>query len=92
MVRFSANEYIENGLEIEDGVQIAIELEKAGVAAIDVSLGIPAGYIFTIQPYSLPGAEGIAVPYAKAIKGAVKIPVICAGTIRTPEFAEQISV
>ena len=90
MVRISADEFIVNGREIEESKQIAVLLEKAGVAAIDVSAGVPAGYIYTIQPYSLPGQEGILIPYAKAIKEVVDIPVICAGGIRDPLFAEKI--
>lgn len=90
MVRYSADEFIEGGRGIKESVSIAKMLEAAGVAALDISAGVPSSYGFCMPPNGMPGLYGFLVPYAKKIKRAVGIPVICVSGIRTPEQAEQI--
>jgi 2,4-dienoyl-CoA reductase-like NADH-dependent reductase (Old Yellow Enzyme family)/thioredoxin reductase len=90
MVRLSGDEYIEGGRTLTETVEIASELEKAGVAAIDLSAGMAHPYLFSISPHSFPGMEGFQVGNARAVKEKVGIPVICVGGIRSPYFAEKI--
>ena len=86
--RFSADEYVEGGLRIEDSKQIARALEEHGADALHVSACIGAsGYLLHPSYYS---PEGVFVPLASAIKSAVRIPVITVGRIRTPALADQI--
>ncbi len=86
--RFSADEYVEGGLRIEDSKQIAKELEKHGADALHVSACIGASWYLIHPPYYAP--EGIFVSLAAAVKSAVRIPVITVGRIRTPVLADQI--
>ena len=86
--RFSADEYVEGGLRIEDSKQIAKELEKHGADALHVSACIGASWYLIHPPYYAP--EGIFVSLAAAVKSAVQIPVITVGRIRTPVLADQI--
>lgn len=90
MVRFSANEFIEGGRELEEAVALAKVLADSGVAAIDISASQPSAYLMTTPPYCLPQAKGLLVPYSEAIKQVVDIPVFTAIGIREPEYAEQI--
>ena len=86
--RFSADEYVEGGLRIEDSKQIARRLEDHGADALHVSACIGAsGYLLHPSYYS---PEGVFVPLAAAIKSTVRIPVITVGRIRTPALADQI--
>ena len=86
--RFSADEYVEGGLRIEDSKQIAKALEKQGADALHVSACIGASWYLIHPPYYAP--EGIFVSLAAAVKSAVRIPVITVGRIRTPALADQI--
>lgn len=91
LVRFSATEYIEGGYTMDDMVALAQALERVGVIALDLSGGTnesPELSRFCIQPPSMP--RKCLLPYAKPLKEAVKIPVILAGRIITPEDAESV--
>lgn len=90
MVRYSANEFIKGGRELEETVKLAKVLADAGVDAIDISASQPSAYLMTTPPYCLPQAKGLLVPYSEAIKKAVDIPVFTAIGIREPEYAQQI--
>lgn len=90
MMRISGDEYIEGGRRIDETVEICKVLEAAGIDAFDVSGGIQASYIFSIAPYNLPGMNGFMMPSAKAVKEAVGVPVVGAGGVRDPEFAEEL--
>ncbi|NWF55047.1 MAG: FAD-dependent oxidoreductase [Syntrophaceae bacterium] len=86
--RLSADEYVEGGLKLEDSIPIAQALEKNGADALHISACIaPSGYL-NHPPYYV--GEGVFTHLARGIKGAVKIPVIAVGRIRTPELANQV--
>ena len=74
------------GYALEDGVKIAKELEKLGVDAIDVSSAGYDTFNYWLEPVSF--EPGWRKYMAKAVKGAVNIPVIAANLIRSPEQAE----
>ncbi len=89
--RLSADEYVEGGLTLEDNKLIARRLEAAGVDAINVSAGIyesPPWYSKIFPTAGMP--MGCNVPLAQAIKKVVKIPVIVAGKLGNPVFAEKV--
>ncbi len=77
----------EGGITIEDAKALAVLLQDAGVDAIHVSAygGVITGFIDAPICYPL----GHLVPYAAAVKAAVKVPVIAVGRI-TPELGEDI--
>lgn len=89
MVRLSTDEYIEGGRTIEETVEVAKEIEKMGVSALDLSCCVPSTYIFSIAPGTLPGMKGLQKENAKKIKEAINIPVIIAGGIKDPYVGEQ---
>jgi 2,4-dienoyl-CoA reductase-like NADH-dependent reductase (Old Yellow Enzyme family) len=88
MVRISADELVHDGNRIEDSIEIAKQLEKAGVDCIDVSQGIilrsPFG--ITIPLYC---EYGCYIHLPEAIKKAVNIPVMGVGNINDPRMADD---
>lgn len=87
-VRYSANEYIEGGLEVEESVQLASLFQKAGADSLHVASAIYDSSVFISGPSSVP--QGMFVPTAHKIKQAVDIPVIVVGRINDPLFAEKV--
>ena len=63
--RLGASEDIPGGITIEDSARFAVELEKAGVDVIHVSLGSTAGLTASPGPEQ---PEGTFIPLAGAIK------------------------
>ena len=91
VVRLSGSEFAEGGYTGEEIVALARAVERAGVAAIDVSGGSnesPQLSRYCIQPPSFP--PGCLAPVAKPIKDAVSIPVFVAGRMVTPQDAEAV--
>ncbi|MEM3112378.1 MAG: FAD-dependent oxidoreductase [Candidatus Anstonellales archaeon] len=81
------------GITLDESIQFAIALEKAGVDALVVTVGVdshPRGYRNTVVPLFLDFPFGTFVSYAAEIKKRVNIPVIALGRINNPYFAESI--
>jgi len=64
------------GYGLEEGVRMAVALEKAGVDAIDVSSAGYDAFNYWLEPASFP--LGWRKYMAKAVKEKVNIPVIAA--------------
>lgn len=86
--RISTNDYVEGGVDLEDAIALAKELEKAGVDMLHCSQGMFASKENIIPPAAVP--RGAYVPNAAAIGEAVDIPVIAVGRINDPVQAEEI--
>lgn len=93
IVRLSVDEFYreigepENGYTLEEGLKIAKRLEELGVDAIDVSSATYETMNYWLEPTEF--ECGWRKNLAQAVKNAVKVPVIAANLIRTPEQAEQ---
>jgi NADPH-dependent 2,4-dienoyl-CoA reductase/sulfur reductase-like enzyme len=68
-------------------VEVAKILERAGVAALDLSQCIQESPGAGFDPMQYP--EGWTLYASEAVKKAVKIPVINSHSLRNPEFCEQ---
>ena len=80
-------EFEEAGRDIEEGLEMARLLEKAGFDALHVDAG---GYwAYWTHPPSYQ-AHGCMVDMAKEAKKVVKIPVITVGKLGSPELAEAV--
>ncbi|MEJ8838170.1 NAD(P)/FAD-dependent oxidoreductase [Ramlibacter sp. AN1133] len=91
IVRLSASEYLPDGYSQQEIVELAKAVERAGVAAIDLSGGSnesPQLSKYCIQPPSFP--RGCLGPVAKPIRDAVSIPVMVAGRVVEPRDAEAL--
>ncbi len=83
-VRVSGTDWADGGWNIEQTVAFARELERRGCGAIHVSSGglVPSARV--------PVGPGYQVPLARAVKSAVRIPVVAVGLITGFEQAEAI--
>ncbi|KRT34824.1 FAD-dependent oxidoreductase [Acetomicrobium hydrogeniformans] len=86
--RFNADDFVEDGITLDEAKIIAKILEDAGVNVLSVSVGIYETMPKLLEPFHF--EEGWRVYTAEAIKKVVNIPVITVGVIRNPEFAETV--
>jgi 2,4-dienoyl-CoA reductase-like NADH-dependent reductase (Old Yellow Enzyme family) len=83
-VRLSATDWVEGGWSIEESQALALRLQSAGCDWIDVSSG-------GISPaQKIPVGPGYQVPLARAIREAVRMPVMTVGLITDARQAEAI--
>jgi 2,4-dienoyl-CoA reductase-like NADH-dependent reductase (Old Yellow Enzyme family) len=83
-MRVSGTDWVEGGWDIAQTVVFAQALEARGCAAVHVSSG-------GLDPAQrIPVGPGYQVPLARAVKAAVRMPVIAVGLITEFEQAEAI--
>jgi 2,4-dienoyl-CoA reductase-like NADH-dependent reductase (Old Yellow Enzyme family) len=83
-IRVSGTDWVEGGWDCEQTVVFAKELERCGCDAVHVSSG-------GLHPeQKIPVGPGYQVPLARAVKSAVRIPVITVGLITDYQQAEEI--
>ncbi len=88
LVRYSFDEWCEGGRGLEEGIEIARMLERAGCAAVDLSMGMQESPGAGFDPMQYP--QGWATYAAEATKKAVRIPVITSHSLRDPEYCDRI--
>jgi dimethylglycine catabolism A len=91
VIRLSASEFTEDSYTPEEIVELARTLERAGVAALDISGGSnesPQLSKYCIQPPSFP--RRCLAEHSKPIKDAVAIPVFVAGRLVEPADGECV--
>lgn len=82
--RISAIEYMDGGYDLEHSLQIAKSYKEAGVDIFDVSSGgeAPPGKKKPVNH------AGYQVPFARAYKQTLDVPVIAVGVLEDPLIAE----
>ncbi|MDD3251611.1 MAG: NAD(P)/FAD-dependent oxidoreductase [Lachnospiraceae bacterium] len=75
-------------LTLEDGVKICQELERMGLDFINVSNGIYESFNSLSEPTTYP--QGCRSERIRAVKDAVKIPIIAVNMVKEPWFAEKM--
>jgi 2-enoate reductase len=86
--RMSLKHNYKGGREVEESLEIARILEKAGVDAINANVGCYDAVKGLQYPtYDPPGSW---INFSEAVKKAVRIPVIAVGKLGYPEIAEGI--
>lgn len=83
-VRISATDWVDDGWNLIDSIELAAKLKAAGVDLIDVSSG-GAVHNAPITP-----SPGFQVPFAAAIRKEAGIPTAAVGLITEPEQAQYI--
>jgi len=91
VVKLNSTDFLENGLTVDDAVEVARMLEADGIDGIEVSGGMAEAGRGSVWPGLRSGAdEGYFVENAARIKRAVGVPVFGLGGIRTLAVAEKI--
>ncbi|MFW1741375.1 FAD-dependent oxidoreductase [Acinetobacter johnsonii] len=85
--RLSMLDLVEGGSTLEEVIQLAKEIEKAGATIINTGIGWHEARIPTIAT-KVPRAAFTWV--TKKLKGLVKIPLVTSNRINTPEMAEHV--
>lgn len=87
MVKLVCNEFVPDGLGVDQAKIIAAQVEDAGADAIIANAGNKTTKYITIPPNESP--PGPLIDLAAEIKSAVNIPVIAIGKINAPQLAEE---
>lgn len=83
IVRVSAADYAEDGIEVNDIIDILKEVKCNGIDLVNVS----SGGVIDVSPKVFPGYQ---VKFAEIIRNEISIPVIAGGLITSPLMAEEI--
>jgi len=81
-------EYKEGGRDIDEGLEMAELLEKAGFDALHVDAGCYESWYWAHPP--MYQEHGCMVDMAEKVKKVVQIPVLTVGRLGVPELAEKI--
>lgn len=87
MFRLSMLDLVEDGSEMDEVLQLAKELEKAGVTIINTGIGWHEARVPTIVT-SVPRAAFVDV--TAKVKEVVNVPVVASNRINMPDTAEEI--
>jgi NADPH2 dehydrogenase len=87
--RFLADEWLPDGLKLEESSRFAQALAAAGVAYLSVMGGTYESF-FAPQIVEKSKQDGYMVDLAAAIKGQVNVPVIAAGRLARGALAEEV--
>jgi 2-enoate reductase len=88
LFKFPLTHYLEEGRDIEEGLEIARRLEAAGVNALTINGGCYETYNRAQPPTTQP--RGCWVDLAEMTKKVVNIPVIAVGKLGYPDLAERV--
>jgi len=83
-VRISATDWVEDGWNLVDSIELCLQLKSLGVDLIDVSTG------GNLHNAPIKASPGFQVPFATAIRTECEIPTSAVGLITEPEQAEHI--
>lgn len=87
--RFLVDEWLPDGILPSESIRYAMILERIGINYLSVTAGTYESF-FLPEKVALASQSGYMVELAEIVKRQVKIPVIVAGRINTPELAEEI--
>jgi 2,4-dienoyl-CoA reductase-like NADH-dependent reductase (Old Yellow Enzyme family)/thioredoxin reductase len=87
-VRISADDYLENSIDLNESPKVAKILEEAGADVISVSAGCHEYQHLSNDIMRL--EEGFKRPLFEAVKKELNIPIIVGGGFRNPEKCENI--
>jgi anthraniloyl-CoA monooxygenase len=83
-VRISATDWVEDGITLDDTLEVVRAFERAGAAAIDVSTG-------QVTPDERPAfGRSYQTPFADAIRNVLKVPTIAVGVISSADDVNTI--
>lgn len=92
LVKMNCADFCENGLSLEDSIEVGKMLEAAGIDAIELSGGLLTGGAMSPSRVGINRAEKEAYfrSEAKAFRRQIKVPLLLVGGIRSYEVAEEL--
>lgn len=92
MVKINVSDFIENGFELKDSVEVGKMLEYAGIDAIELSGGVLTGgkLIPSRKGINSEEKEAYFLKEAKAFREKISVPLILVGGNRSWQMAERI--
>ncbi len=93
LIKINSEDFVQDGFNVEEMVQVAAMLEKAGIDAIELSGGtVDSGKFIPVRPGKIDSEEK-EVYYREAAKGykeKISVPLVLVGGIRSYSVAEQL--
>ncbi len=90
LVKLNSQDFIENGLSLEEAIQVGLMLEEKGVDAIELSGGLLNNPNVLRAHISSDADEAYLQNEARAFKEKIKVPLILVGGIRSYKIAYQL--
>jgi len=92
LIKMNCGDFIENGLVLEDAIQVGKMLAKGGIDAIELSGGLLTGGKMNPSRMGIHSQEKEAYfqKEARAFKTEVQVPLILVGGNRSYETAQQL--
>jgi tRNA-dihydrouridine synthase len=90
LVKLNCRDFVENGLTLEDSVQVASMLEKAGVDAIELSGGLLNNPNIMRSNIDSDDSKAYFQSEARVFREKIHVPLILVGGIRSYETAKQL--
>lgn len=85
--RLSVTDWLDDGWQVEDSIELAKRLKDHGVDMIDCSSGAIGG---TQKPQRMPVGHGFQVPFAEQIRRDTGVPTMGVGFIWDPHEADNM--
>ena len=83
----AGEDFVEVGRDLDEGIKAAKYLVENGYDALNVDVGCYDSHYWN-HP-TVFSEDGLYLPFAKAIRDAVDVPVLCAGRMDDPEVATR---
>lgn len=93
LIKMNSEDFVEGGFSVEDMLEVAALIEKAGVDAIELSGGSPFSPKYVSYRYGPIKSEEDEVYYweaARRYKERVRVPLVLVGGIRSYGVAEKL--
>ena len=94
LMKFNCSDFVDGGLGLQDALDAAAAVEKAGLDAIELSGGLLRSSLMGPSPsrsgINKPSREAYHQTEARAFKARLNLPLILVGGLRSIEVAEKL--
>jgi len=90
LIKINCRDFVENGLTLEDSVQVASMLAKAGIDGIELSGGLLNNPNIMRSKSETEDSKAYFLSEARAFREKIHIPLILVGGIRSYEVAREL--
>ena len=90
LAKLNCRDFVENGLTLEDSVQVAGMLERAGIDAIELSGGLLNNPNILRSKTDSGDSKGYFIAEARVFREKIRIPLMLVGGIRSYEVARAL--